>query len=63
MKNELRELCDNSLLRFGQRSGINSGELMQLWRTFEKGQGEISWSRIWPLVVLENWMEQNGIEW
>lgn len=63
MKNELRELCHNSLLRFGQRSGINSGELMQLWRTFEKGQGEVSWSRIWPLVVLENWMEQNGIEW
>lgn len=63
MKNELRDLCYLSLKRFGEREGIHSKELLKLWSKFESGSGEVSWSRIWPIVVLENWIERNEIEW
>lgn len=63
MKNELRDLCYLSLKRFGEREGIHSKELLNLWSKFESGSGEVSWSRIWPIVVLENWIERNEIEW
>jgi asparagine synthase (glutamine-hydrolysing) len=63
MKNELRTFCYSSLERFGKRAEIHPSGLMELWSKFEKGSPEVSWSRIWPIIVLENWIEQNDIDW
>lgn len=63
MKNELRTFCYSSLERFGERAEIHPSGLMDLWSKFEMGSPEVSWSRIWPIIVLENWIERNDIDW
>ncbi|MFT6962105.1 MAG: asparagine synthase (glutamine-hydrolyzing) [Flammeovirgaceae bacterium] len=37
-------------------------ELKKLWNEFLIGNPSVTWSRLWPLIVLENWMEKHGIE-
>jgi asparagine synthase (glutamine-hydrolysing) len=34
-------------------------EFRRVWRNFRRGR--ITWSRVLPLFILENWLEQNGV--
>jgi hypothetical protein len=34
---------------------------MHLWNRFLKDDPEITWSRVWHLVVLGYWMKKNNI--
>lgn len=51
MKNELRGFCLENLRNLAP-IGINDIEINRLWAAFEKGDPGVTWSRIWPLVVL-----------
>lgn len=62
MKNELRTFCEQRLKRLGQRSFINSRSLDQYWKRFLSNDVSVRWSELWMFVVLEHWMEKNGIE-
>jgi asparagine synthase (glutamine-hydrolysing) len=62
MKNELKSFCQNALTQLGKREGFNARGIQQLWQAFLNGSKTITWSRIWHLVVLENWLKQNNIE-
>ncbi|HET6243366.1 MAG: asparagine synthase (glutamine-hydrolyzing) [Bacteroidetes bacterium] len=61
MKNELREFCESKLKSLSSRDGINPKEVNFLWQQFLKDNPRITWSRIWYLVVLENWLIENKI--
>ncbi|WP_431212333.1 hypothetical protein ACQ86N_42545 [Puia sp. P3] len=43
------------------RSFINGGALLAYWQRFLKGDENTRWSEIWLFVVLEYWLEKNGI--
>lgn len=62
IRNELQEYCETRIVRLANRSFINSVNLLNLWHRYLKGDKRVNWSRIWHLVVLENWMENNSIE-
>lgn len=62
MKNELKEFCELRLVNLGKRESFNAEGLLELWNDFLKDDPRVSWSRIWPLVVLSHWLEKNGIE-
>lgn len=62
MKNELRSFCESRINNLVDREMINGVFLKQLWRNFLSGQNDNLWSRIWIFVVLEDWMQRNGIE-
>lgn len=62
MKDSLRSLCTGHLQRLGQREPFDSGQLNRLWERFEKGDARVKWSHLWPLVVLEDWLERNGVQ-
>jgi hypothetical protein len=32
-----------------------------LWRSFLDGGRDVSWSRLWVLVVLDAWLDRHGI--
>ena len=32
-----------------------------MWQAFLDGRPQTSWSRVWVLVVLEDWLERNGL--
>lgn len=62
MKNELKPFCSATLTQLGKREGFNARGIQQLWRAFLGGSKTVTWSRIWHLVVLENWLTQNNID-
>jgi len=62
MKNELKEFCQEKINALASRSQFNEKEVKALWSDFLNDNPRITWSRLWILVVLENWMEENGIE-
>lgn len=62
MKNELKNFCEQRLEKLGKRKGFKAQNILKLWQLFLKNDKRVSWSRIWILVVLENWLETNGID-
>ena len=62
MRAALRPFCEERLGRRGLagRGLLNPTEVDRLWRSFLNGGADVSWSRIWVLVVLDAWLESNG---
>jgi asparagine synthase (glutamine-hydrolysing) len=62
MRDHLRRFCEE---RLGPR-GLAGREIFQpdavrdLWTAFLTRRPDASWSRLWVLVVLEEWLERNG---
>ena len=61
LKGELFDFADARIKHISQREYFNEKGVMDLWRRFVKGDASVTYSRIWPLVVLEEWMERNGV--
>jgi len=61
MKNDLRDFCQARIDYLKESEHFNGKELEQLWKKFLSGNKLITWSRIWPLVVLSNWMKENNV--
>ncbi|MBL4705514.1 MAG: asparagine synthase (glutamine-hydrolyzing) [Flavobacteriales bacterium] len=62
MKGELKTFCEERLMSLAKKPFMSQMALEDLWNRFLKGDKEITWSRLWYLVVLENWMVENDIE-
>ncbi|HXU26073.1 MAG TPA: asparagine synthase (glutamine-hydrolyzing) [Bacteroidia bacterium] len=56
MKNELKQFCEENLAHL-EGMGFNQNAVNNLWKSFLKGDPQITWSRIWPLVTLGNWQK------
>lgn len=61
LKNELNSFCEKNLHALGSRGHFKQNELRGLWQKFLSGDPGVSWSRVWHLVVLNSWLEQNKI--
>jgi asparagine synthase (glutamine-hydrolysing) len=62
MKNELKSFCEDKIYALAQRKQFNEIEVKKLWADFQMDNPRITWSRIWYLVILENWLQENNIE-
>ncbi len=64
MRGALREYCEQRLSqeRIGRRGIFRPDQVQTLWVNFLAGRRDVSWSRLWVLVVLEEWLERNGVE-
>lgn len=62
MKHELRTFCNAQIewlcthVKQFRPEGLRS-----LWNAFLEGDQRVSWSRVWPLIVLSYWMQKNEI--
>jgi asparagine synthase (glutamine-hydrolysing) len=63
MRGELRSFCDSRLGDSGLsgRGLFRPGVVGRLWSSFLNGGKDVTWSRVWLLVVLEEWLERNGV--
>lgn len=59
MKTELRPFCEEHLNALQQVDAIRYDSVHELWKRFLSGDPRITWSRIWPLVVLGHWVKQH----
>lgn len=62
IKNELRTFCEQKMIALSKRKLFNEQGILKLWKGFLSNDPHITWSRIWYLVVLENWLQENNIE-
>ena len=62
LRNELRSFCETRIKNMTDRPFVNGKALEQYWQQFLKGDEKIRWTGIWLFVVLEYWLEKNGIE-
>lgn len=62
MKKELRSFCEERLQRIAQRDFINGKNLLAYWQRFLNNDVSVRWMEIWLFVILEYWLEKNGIE-
>jgi asparagine synthase (glutamine-hydrolysing) len=62
LKNEMKSMAETSINNLAKRDIFEGDELKKLWNEFLIGNPSVTWSRLWPLIVLENWMEKHGIE-
>jgi asparagine synthase (glutamine-hydrolysing) len=61
MKGELREFCAARLQALGARPCFRAATIARLWQDLLADRPGVSWSRLWVLVVLEAWLQQNGV--
>ncbi|MBL7943404.1 MAG: asparagine synthase (glutamine-hydrolyzing) [Flavobacteriales bacterium] len=61
MKNEMRSWCEAQLLLLKGIETLDHSAVMRLWNNFLAGDKRITWSRIWPLVVLGNWISRHDV--
>ncbi|MBN4071356.1 asparagine synthase (glutamine-hydrolyzing) [Crocinitomix catalasitica] len=62
MRTELKSFCEENLNVLKNISYISSKEVEAMWNRFQNNHKSISWSRIWPLVVLGHWIKENKID-
>ncbi len=62
MKKEIKDFCEQKMNALASRGYFNEKETLDLWQHFMNGDKRITWSRIWYLVVLENWLQENNIQ-
>ncbi len=61
MRVELKSFCEHHLHYLEKYPFFNGPQIEQLWHRFLNNDPLITWSRIWPVVVLSHWMEKNNI--
>lgn len=59
MRGALEDTCKQGLDTLSQRGILEGKALDNLWRGFE--QGHITWSRVWTLVSLGQWIERHDL--
>ena len=64
MRGPLRAFCEERLGERGLagRGIVSPDAVRQLWDSFINGGRDVSWSRLWVLVVLDAWLERNGVD-
>jgi len=62
LKGDLREFCEDNIIQFSKRSFVNREAILIIWNRFLNNDPKITWSRIWHLVVLNNWINTHHIE-
>ncbi len=62
MKTELRSFCESRINELKKIPYFRDNALDKFWKAFLNGNKQVTWSRLWPLVVLGDWIKENGIE-
>ncbi len=61
LKTDLKANVESKLESLGNRAYFSSEAIQQLWKGFLNSSKDVSWSRIWSLVALEWWLQENDI--
>ncbi len=61
MKNELKSFCEERIYSLSKRELFNEKEIILHWKCFLNRDKRVTFSRVWYLVVLEDWLQRNNI--
>jgi hypothetical protein len=52
----------SKIRNMSQRGFIKGDSLMSYWKKFLNDDPAVRWAEVWLFVVLEYWMEKNGVQ-
>ncbi len=61
LRQELSTFAHDRLQQLGRHEAFNARGIERLWLRFLKGDRRVTWSRIWQLVVLADWLERHEV--
>jgi asparagine synthase (glutamine-hydrolysing) len=61
LKNELEPFVTISIYSLAARRIFDSKNLISFYEKFKCGDKNITWNKIWLLVVLENWLSKHDL--
>jgi asparagine synthase (glutamine-hydrolysing) len=63
MRGAMRAFCEERLTadRINSRGVLRADQAQRLWLRFLEKRPDVTWSRLWVLITLEEWMERNGV--
>lgn len=62
MRDPLRTFCADRLSGLAKRPQFRAAGIERLWSRFLHRDPAITWSRVWMLVVLEEWLQANQVD-
>ena len=62
MRGALRDVCTSGLQSLKDRAWVQSDAVADMERSFMAGDPTWSWSRVWSLAVLGDYLERHGLE-
>jgi asparagine synthase (glutamine-hydrolysing) len=63
LKNELKSFCEKNIKELSEFAFCNKSEILNYWERFLNNDKIVTWSRIWHLVVLNNWIKENKLSY
>jgi asparagine synthase (glutamine-hydrolysing) len=61
MKHELKTWCKKHIKSLEDKNIYENASLTKLWNSFLKNDPLVSWTRVWHLVILNHWLDNNKI--
>ncbi len=61
MKHELKTWCEKHIKSLEDKNIYENASLTKLWNSFLKNDPLVSWTRVWHLVILNHWLDNNKI--
>lgn len=61
MRNELRSFCEERIANLAARDYVSGAALPRYWQQYLAGDRNIRWMDVWVFIVLEYWLEKNGV--
>lgn len=61
LKHELKDFCEKNISSLEKKRLFKTGSMTSLWERFCKNDPHISWARVWHLIVLNDWIDRNGL--
>lgn len=62
LKHELKEFSEKNIVALDKKGILKPGVASLLWSRFLNNDPLVTWSRVWHLIVLNNWIDTNNIE-
>jgi asparagine synthase (glutamine-hydrolysing) len=62
MRGPLRAFCERRLGGLAGRGLMNAAAIDRLWQSFLAKGHDVSWSRLWTLIVLDSWLDQHQLD-
>ena len=61
MKKELYIFCNTNLSSLKERQIFDGHEIDTIWKKYQANDPSVLWGKVWLLVVLESWLQNNHI--
>ena len=61
MREDLKSFCEEQLGYLKKLDSFDANAVDAIWSDFLKGDPMVSWSRVWPLVVLGFWLKKQEV--